>query len=70
MCAREGRVSAEVPLSRTMAGKEITQLPLRFSSRLGPGRPLLAGMGCAAVPRTEGNIYSNAFQNILISMCV
>lgn len=63
-------MSAEVLLSRTIAGKEITQLPLWFSSRLGGGRPPLSGMGCAAVPRTEGNISSNAFQNIFISMCV
>lgn len=38
--------------------------------KAGLGRPPLIGMGCAAVPRTEGSIFSNDFQNMLISMCV
>ena len=38
--------------------------------KAGLGRSPLIGMGYAAVPRTEGSISSNDFQNRLISMCV
>lgn len=63
-------MSAEVPLSQTMARKEITQLPQWISSRQGPSRPPLTAMSCAAVPRMEGSISSNAFQNMFICTCV
>lgn len=53
MHAREGRVSAEVPLRRTMAGKEITQLPLGFSSRLSLGGPPSRGWAVQLFPEQK-----------------
>lgn len=58
-------MSAETPLGPTMAGKEkhtvATVFFFKAESKQTSGRD-----GCAAVPRTEGNISSDALQNMLV----